>query len=156
VCKRSFLLFELTSALPDPTWVGDGEFVKGLAPAHDALPFDEAGGLVAALASLGAAGGALAGSFVLDVEDGEPQQLDGGVVGGEVAAGLGHFPQLVVQGLALVVYSSFRTGGVKARNGVKRSQAASQTLTACGYFWPGSDAAKPVRASRAASASGAV
>jgi len=63
------------------------------------LPFDEARGLVAALAGLGAAGRALAGPLVLDVDDREPQQLDDGVVAGEVAAGLGDLAQLVVQGL---------------------------------------------------------
>ena len=52
-----------------------------------------------ALAVLAAAGLALAGSLVFDVDDGEPEQLDDGVVGREVAAGLGDFPELVVQGL---------------------------------------------------------
>ena len=46
-----------------------------------------------------AAGGALAGSFVLDVDDGEPEQLDDGVVGREVVAGLGDLAELVVQRL---------------------------------------------------------
>ena len=36
---------------------------------------------------------------VLDVEDGQPQQLDHGVVVREVAAGLGDLAQLVVQAL---------------------------------------------------------
>jgi hypothetical protein len=40
-----------------------------------------AGGLVVALAVLLAAGEALAGALVLDVDDGEPEQLDDGVVG---------------------------------------------------------------------------
>jgi hypothetical protein len=52
-----------------------------------------------AFAVLLAAGEALAGSFVLDVDDGEPEQLDGGVVGRVVAAGLGDLAELVVQGL---------------------------------------------------------
>jgi hypothetical protein len=51
------------------------------------LPFDEALGLVVAFAVLLPAGLALAGSFVLDVDDGQPQELDGGLVGREVAAG---------------------------------------------------------------------
>jgi hypothetical protein len=55
----------------------------------DALSFDDAGGLVVALAVLRAAGLALACSFVLDAGDGEPEQLDHGVVGREVAAGPG-------------------------------------------------------------------
>jgi hypothetical protein len=37
--------------------------------------------------------------LVLDVDDGEPQQLDDGVVGREVAAGLGDLAELVVQRL---------------------------------------------------------
>jgi hypothetical protein len=50
---------------------------------------------------------------------------------GKWAAGLGHFPELVVQAFdLLVVYSSLRSGGLKARNGVKASHACSQTLTA--------------------------
>jgi hypothetical protein len=44
--------------------VGAVELVEGLAPAHDALPFDQAGGLVAAFPGLLAAGGALAGALV--------------------------------------------------------------------------------------------
>jgi hypothetical protein len=63
------------------------------------LSFDEACGLVVAFAGFGAAGGALAGPFVLDVDDGQPQQLDDGVVAGEVAAGLGDLAELVVQAL---------------------------------------------------------
>jgi hypothetical protein len=52
-----------------------------------------------ALAVLAAAGLALAGPLVLDVDDGEPEQLDDGVVAGEVAAGLGDLAELVVQAL---------------------------------------------------------
>ena len=58
--------------------------------------------------------------------------------------------------MLLVVYSSLRTGGLNARNGVKVSQASSQTLTAWGYFWPSGLAEKAARASSAASSSGAV
>jgi hypothetical protein len=54
------------------------------------------------LAVLQAAGGALARPFVLDVDDGEPEQLDDGVVAGEVAAGLGDLAELVVQALDAV------------------------------------------------------
>jgi hypothetical protein len=56
-------------------------------------------GLVVPFAVLLAAGLALAGALVLDVDDGEPEQLDGGVVGREVAAGLGDLAELVVQRL---------------------------------------------------------
>ena len=71
-------------------------------PAHDALALDDAGGLVGPLAGLLAAGLALAGPLVLDVDDGEPQQLDDGVVAGEVASCLGDLAELVVQRLDAV------------------------------------------------------
>jgi len=61
------------------------------------LSLDEACGLVVAFAGFGFAGGALAGPLVLDVDDRQPQQLDDGVVGREVAAGLGDLAELVVQ-----------------------------------------------------------
>jgi hypothetical protein len=73
-------------------------FGQGVAPSHDLLALHHAGGLVGALAGSLAAGGALAGSFVFDVDDGEPRELDDGVVGREVAAGLGGLAALVVQG----------------------------------------------------------
>ena len=44
-------------------------------------------------------GEAFAGPLVLDVDDGQPQQLDHGIVGREVAAGLRHLAELVVQRL---------------------------------------------------------
>jgi len=90
------------SCLSDSAWVGGVEFVEGFAPSHGALSFDEAYGLVGALAGFVPPGGALAGPFVLDVDDRQPQQLDDGVVGGEVAAGLGDLAQLVVQRLDAV------------------------------------------------------
>ena len=103
MCKDLFLLAGMP-ALPDSSWVGGVEFVERFAPAHDALSFDEACGLVGALAGSCRAGGALAGALVLDVDDRQPQQLDDGVVAGEVAAGLGDLAELVVQALdALVV-----------------------------------------------------
>jgi hypothetical protein len=86
-------------SLPDPAGVGDVELAERLAPAHDVLALDEPGGLVRALAGVLPAGGALAGALVLDVDDGQPQELDDGVVAGEVAAGLGDLAELVVQAL---------------------------------------------------------
>jgi hypothetical protein len=59
------------------------------------LPFDEAGGLVAAFPGL------LAARLVLDVDDGQPQQLDHSVVTRLVAAGLGDLAELVIQRLDL-------------------------------------------------------
>ena len=88
--------------LPDSSWVGDVEFVECFAPAHDALSLDEPCGLVAALAGFGPACGAFAGPLVLDVDDRQPEQLDDGVVAGEVAAGLGDLAELVVQRLDAV------------------------------------------------------
>jgi hypothetical protein len=51
--------------------------------------------------AFGSAGflGAFAGSLVLDIADGEPEQLDRGGVVGEVAAVLDDFAELVVQRL---------------------------------------------------------
>ena len=66
--------------LPDSSWVGDVEFVECFAPSHDALSFDEACGLVAALAGLLSASGAFAGAPVFDVDDRQPEQFDDGVV----------------------------------------------------------------------------
>jgi hypothetical protein len=53
---------------------------------------------------LGPAGflGAFPGAFVLDVADGQPQQLDHRVVVGEMAPVLDDLPQLIVQRLAAV------------------------------------------------------
>jgi hypothetical protein len=98
VCKDHLAVW-FCLRLPDSSWVGDGEFVECFAPAHDALSLDEACGLVVAFAGFGPAGGTLAGPFVFDVDDRQPQQLDDGVVGREVAAGLGDLAELVVQRL---------------------------------------------------------
>jgi hypothetical protein len=102
--------------LAEPAWVGVVECGEGFAPGQDALAFDEAGGLVGSLAG-GAAGDAFAGAFVLDVDDGEPQELDDGVVAGEVAAGFGDLAELVVQRLD-------RVGGVEqlADRGCEREE----------------------------------
>jgi hypothetical protein len=71
-CVKIIYLLAGVSSLPDSSWVGDGEFVECFAPAHDALSFDEACGLVAAFAGFVAAFGTFAGAFVLDVDDGQP------------------------------------------------------------------------------------
>jgi hypothetical protein len=65
-------------------------------------PSTRRAGLVGALAGGLAAGVALADALVLDVDDGQPQQLDHGVIAREVAAGLGDLAELVDQRLALV------------------------------------------------------
>jgi len=83
--------------------VGAVELIQRLPPAHDTLALDEAGGLVGTLAGPGAAGLAFAGALVLDVDDGQPQQLDHGVVVREVTAGLGDLAELVVQRLDRMV-----------------------------------------------------
>ena len=61
------------------TRVGAVELIQRLPPAHDTLALDEAGGLVGTLAGLGPAGLAFAGALVLDVDDGQPQQLASGL-----------------------------------------------------------------------------
>jgi hypothetical protein len=62
-------------------------------------PYHHAGGLVRSPAGFLAAGGALAGALVLNVDGGEPERLDDRVVGWEVAAGLDDLAKLVVQRL---------------------------------------------------------
>src|SRR5665811_1176379 len=71
----------------DAVGVDHGQLAEGCFPALELGSFDElAGGL--AVHALGGAGflGALSGSFVLDVADRQPEQLDRGGVVGEVAA----------------------------------------------------------------------
>jgi hypothetical protein len=63
------------------------------------LSLHEALGLVGPFAGFAAVGLAFPGPSVLDVDDGEPQELDGVVVGREVAACLGDLPQPGVDGL---------------------------------------------------------
>jgi hypothetical protein len=83
----------------ESAWVGFVEFGEGFAPGEDFLAFDEAGWLVGAFPGGLPAGEAFAGAFVLDVDDGEPEHLDDGVVAGEVASGFGDLAELVVQAL---------------------------------------------------------
>ena len=90
----------------DAVGVDEGEFAEGGFPAGDGGAFDEAGDGLSVLASAGLFG-AFSGSLVLDVADGQPEQLDGGGVGGEVAAVLDDLAQLVVQ--RLVGYLEFRS-----------------------------------------------
>ena len=59
------------------------------------LAFDDAGGLVGPFAGLLAAGLALPGPFLVDVDDGEPQELDDGVVGR-----MGKWPRALVTSLS--------------------------------------------------------
>ena len=84
----------------DAVGVDQGELAEGGVPALDDGAFDELAGGLAGVA-LGQAGflGTFAGSLVLDVADGQPEQLDRGGVVGEVAAVLDDFAQLVVQRL---------------------------------------------------------
>ena len=102
---------------------------------HGGAFYQPAGGFALAAGCTGLLG-ALPGAFVLDVADGQPEQLDDGVVVGEMPAVLDDLPELVVQRLDAV-------GGVddpaqfrgKARNGMNRSQAflgVLQVATAAG------------------------
>jgi hypothetical protein len=101
--------------------------------------------------------GAGAFAFVFDVADGQPQELDHGVVVGEVPPVFDDLAELVVQRLD-------RVGGVDdpphlgwdARNGVNRSQARSHTATAPGQRRPMLESANAPNASSAASSVGAV
>jgi hypothetical protein len=78
------------------------ELVEGLAPAQHAHALDQPGGLVRPFPGLLAACFAFAGTLVLDVDDGQPEQLDHGVIAGEVASGFGDLAELVVQRLDAV------------------------------------------------------
>ena len=89
----------------DAVGVGQGELGQGLLPVGDDLAFDEPAGGFALVGGLAAFLVAFAGALVLDVADRQPEQLDHGVVVGEVAAVLGDLAQLVVQRLD-------RVGGV--------------------------------------------
>lgn len=79
--------------------VGEGECSQGLFPALDDGSLDELGRGFALVGRESAFLDALAGAFVLDVPDGQPEQLDGGVVIGEVAAVLDDLSELIVQAL---------------------------------------------------------
>jgi hypothetical protein len=83
----------------DAVGVDECEFAEGGFPALELGAFDELARGFALV--LGCAGflGALPGSFVLDVHDRQPEELDDGGVVGEVAAVLDDLAQLVVQRL---------------------------------------------------------
>jgi hypothetical protein len=70
-----------------------------LAPALNDGAFDEAGRCSALAGGEAFLLGALAGGFVLDVADGQPEEFDHGVVGREVPAVLDDLAELVVRGL---------------------------------------------------------
>jgi hypothetical protein len=79
--------------------VGDGEGAEGWFPAVDEGAFDESGWSFTFVGLLAGFFGALAGSFVFDVADGEPEQLDDSVVVGKVPAVLDDLAELVVERL---------------------------------------------------------
>jgi hypothetical protein len=81
-----------------------GQGAEGLLPALDDGVFDEPGGGLALVPGAAFLGGA--GALVLDIADGQPQQLDDGVVAGEVAAVLDDLAELVVQRLELCLLQS--------------------------------------------------
>ena len=70
-------------------------------PALDGVAFDEpaGGGAVALVPAAVAFLLPLPGAFLLDVEDGQPQQLDHRVVAGEVPPVLDDLSELVVEAL---------------------------------------------------------
>src|SRR5882757_4696326 len=79
--------------------VGQGEGAEGGFPTVHGGAFDESAGGFAPAAGCAGFFGALPGAFVLDVADGQPQQFDHRVVGGEVPPVLDDFAELVVQAL---------------------------------------------------------
>ena len=81
----------------DAVGVDEGEFAEGGFPALELGAFDKLARGFALV--LGGAGflGALPGSFVLDVHDRQPEELDDGGVAGAVAAVLDDLAQLEVQ-----------------------------------------------------------
>jgi hypothetical protein len=87
----------------EPAGEGQAECAVGGVPALHDRPFNQLGWGFAR-DTFGEPGflGAFPGSFVLDVANGQPQQLDHRVVVGEVAAVLDDLPQLVVQRLDAV------------------------------------------------------
>ena len=64
----------------------EGELARGGFPVVDGGSFDEAAAGFALVAGFAGFLGAFTGPLVLDVADGQPQQLDRGRVAGEVAA----------------------------------------------------------------------
>jgi hypothetical protein len=97
-CLCKLIFTGLADVGREPVGVGQGEGAECLFPALDDSAFDEpglGGALVFVYSFLAGAG---PGALVLDVADSQPQQLDDGVVAGEVAAVLDDLPQLVVQG----------------------------------------------------------
>jgi len=107
----------------DSVGVGGGELGQGLVPVGGDLSFDE----LALVPALGCWQSfllvAFLGSFVLDVADRQPQQLDHRLIGGEVATVLGDLAQLVVQRLDAVgrLFAFKGVGGV----GIRRSGGGS-------------------------------
>ena len=78
--------------------IDEHELGEGLLPVRGDLAFDESAfGFALGISAASSFFGSFAGSFVFDVADREPEHLDRGVVVGEVAAVLGHFPQSIVQ-----------------------------------------------------------
>ena len=88
----------------DALWVDERELAQGGLPALGERALDEAGlGFAVAVRDLvGGFLGAFPRAFVLDVHDRQPEQLDRGVIVGEVAAVLDDLAALVVQRLDAV------------------------------------------------------
>src|SRR5512135_1789808 len=98
MCKLISVGFLLPGLLDAPG-IGGVELVECFSPSGGPLSLDEPCGLVVAFAGFLTAAGAFPCALVLDVDDGQPQQLDGGVIAGEMATVFGHLPELVVQAL---------------------------------------------------------
>src|SRR5690606_16288377 len=74
-CVKMILLWVWLSLL-DAAGVGGGEFVEGFGPPVGLLALDEPCRIAGAGTVQVGSGGAFACAFVLDVEDGQPEQLD--------------------------------------------------------------------------------
>lgn len=151
MCKR--VVVGGSEAVVDSFGECDGELLYGLSLVRENLSFDEA--------SLGSMfrGGAssVAGSFVFDVADREPEELDHGVVVGEVSAVIRDFAELKVQRLDRVGRADHSVGvGQQREEMVWAAPRRSRTpLPRCGFSRPDSDAVNASIAVLAASAVGA-
>ena len=99
-----------SDSVGDAVGVGDGEGAEGGFPAVHGRALDEPAGRLAFVARLAGFLGSLPGPLVLDVTDREPQQLDYGIVVGEVASVLDDLAELVVS-TAILMSSLVAMGG---------------------------------------------
>jgi hypothetical protein len=83
----------------DTAFEHGGQCVEGLFPALGGVALDEAAGCGAFVCGLAAVLFPCSGALVLDVDDGEPDEFDDGVVGRELSTVLDDLADLVVETL---------------------------------------------------------